>query len=46
LVSPRNPNLYRKEQPDVAKVMMTTEIEDLLAGDEDGLAVIYEDHRL
>jgi hypothetical protein len=32
--------------PDAEKVQMKAEIEDLLAGDEDGLAATYEDHGL
>jgi hypothetical protein len=31
---------------DAGKVQIKAEIEDLLAGDEDGLAATYEDHGL
>jgi hypothetical protein len=42
----RCPACPKDTQPDVAKVLMKAEIEDLLAGDEDGLAATYEDHGL
>ena len=42
----RCPACPKDAQPDAGKVQLKAEIEDLLAGDEDGLAATYEDHGL
>ena len=42
----RCPACPKDAQPDTEKVLLKAEIEDLLAGDEDGLAATYEDHGL
>ncbi|MCE9608834.1 MAG: hypothetical protein K8R23_01270 [Chthoniobacter sp.] len=42
----RCPACPKDAQPDRAKVQINAEIENLLAGDEDGLAATYEDHGL
>jgi hypothetical protein len=40
------PPCPKEAQPDTAKLHIKAELEDLLAGDEDGLAATYEDHGL
>jgi hypothetical protein len=42
----RCPSCPTGAKPDAAKVLMKAELEDLLAGDEDGLAATYDDHGL
>ena len=42
----RCPACPKDAQPDAGKVLLKAEIENLLAGDEDGLAATYEDHGL
>ena len=42
----RCPACTKDAQPNAEKVLIKAEIEDLLAGDEDGLAATYEDHGL
>ena len=42
----RCPACPKDAQPDTGKVLLKAELEDLLAGDEDGLAATYEDHGL
>ena len=42
----RCPACPKDAQPDAGKVLLKAEIEDLLAGDEDGLAATFEDHGL
>lgn len=42
----RCPACPKDAQPDAEKVQIKAAIEDLLAGDEDGLAATYEDHGL
>ena len=42
----RCPACPKDAKPDAAKVLLKAEIEDLLAGDEDGLAATFEDHGL
>ena len=42
----RCPACPKDAKPDSAEVLAKAEIENLLAGDEDGLAATYEDHGL
>ena len=42
----RCPACPKDAKPDSAKMLIKAEIENLLAGDEDGLAATYEDHGL
>ena len=42
----RCPACPKDANPDTGKVLLKAELEDLLAGDEDGLAATYEDHGL
>ena len=42
----RCPACPKDAKPDAEKVLIKAEIEDLLGGDEDGLAATYEDHGL
>jgi len=42
----RCPACPKGAQPDPEKVLLKAEIEELLAGDEDGLAATFEDHGL
>ena len=42
----RCPACPKDAEPDAEKVQIKAQIEDLLAGDEDGLAATYEDHGL
>ena len=42
----RCPACPKDAQPNAAKVLLKAKIENLLAGDEDGLAASYEDHGL
>ena len=42
----RCPACPQDAQPDTGKMLLKAELEDLLAGDEDGLAATYEDHGL
>ena len=42
----RCPACPKDAQPDAGKMQIKAEIENLLAGDEDGLAATFEDHGL
>ena len=42
----RCPACPKDAQPDAERMQIKAEIEDLLAGDEDGLAATFEDHGL
>ena len=42
----RCPACPKDAQPDAGRLLLKAEIENLLAGDEDGLAATYEDHGL
>lgn len=42
----RCPACPKEAKPDADKVLLKAELEDLLAGDEDGLAATFEDHGL
>ena len=42
----RCPACPKDAKPNAVKVQLKAELEDLLAGDEDGLAATYEDHGL
>ncbi len=42
----RCPGCPKDAQPDPGKLRIKAELENLLAGDEDGLAATYEDHGL